>query len=163
MLRVPRAAETPGVGSKRSGRRSPKETPKASPRARQDEARHPIENAFIESFNGQLRDERLNTNLFFSIDNAWKNSRLGGSTSIPIDAQSAERSNSYGVRQGLDTGGFKTLDPKSLTGTVFGVGSKHRVTEMRRGTTRGVRSSLICPSLLGRAVGRTAPRSAWLR
>ena len=30
----------------------------------------PVENAFIESFNGRLRDECLNANLFFSIDDA---------------------------------------------------------------------------------------------
>ena len=30
----------------------------------------PVENAFIESFNGRLRDECLNDNLFFSIDDA---------------------------------------------------------------------------------------------
>jgi len=30
----------------------------------------PTENAYIESFNGRLRDECLNTNLFFSIDDA---------------------------------------------------------------------------------------------
>ena len=28
----------------------------------------PVENAFIESFNGRLRDEFLNTNLFFSLE-----------------------------------------------------------------------------------------------
>jgi putative transposase len=32
----------------------------------------PVENAFIESFNGRLRDECLNANLFFSIDDARK-------------------------------------------------------------------------------------------
>lgn len=38
----------------------------------------PTENAFIESFNGRLRNERLNTNIFFSIEdareklNAWR-------------------------------------------------------------------------------------------
>lgn len=30
----------------------------------------PVENAFIESFNGRLRDECLNVNLFFSLDDA---------------------------------------------------------------------------------------------
>ena len=30
----------------------------------------PVENAFIESFNGKLRDECLNTNVFFSIEDA---------------------------------------------------------------------------------------------
>ena len=30
----------------------------------------PVENAFIESFNGKLRDECLNTNAFLSIDDA---------------------------------------------------------------------------------------------
>ena len=30
----------------------------------------PVENAFIESFNGRLRDECLNANLFFSIEDA---------------------------------------------------------------------------------------------
>ena len=30
----------------------------------------PVENAFIESFNGRLRDECLNGNLFFSIEDA---------------------------------------------------------------------------------------------
>ena len=30
----------------------------------------PTENAYIESFNGRLRDECLNGNLFFSIDDA---------------------------------------------------------------------------------------------
>ncbi len=30
----------------------------------------PVENAFIESFNGRPRDECLNANLFFSIDDA---------------------------------------------------------------------------------------------
>ena len=30
----------------------------------------PVENAFIESFDGRLRDECLNANLFFSIDDA---------------------------------------------------------------------------------------------
>jgi len=30
----------------------------------------PVENAFIESFNGRLRDECLNGNLFFSLDDA---------------------------------------------------------------------------------------------
>ncbi len=32
----------------------------------------PVKNAFIESFNGRLRDECLNANLFFSIDDAWQ-------------------------------------------------------------------------------------------
>jgi putative transposase len=32
----------------------------------------PVENAFIESFNGRIRDECLNANLFFSIEDARK-------------------------------------------------------------------------------------------
>ena len=32
----------------------------------------PIENAFIESFNGRLRDECLNANIFFSVEDAQK-------------------------------------------------------------------------------------------
>jgi putative transposase len=31
-----------------------------------------VENAFIESFNGRIRDECLNANLFFSIEDARK-------------------------------------------------------------------------------------------
>ena len=56
----------------------------------------PMENAFIESFNGRLRDECLKANLFLSIHDArqklramrWSRSalrRLGGSTTIPND------------------------------------------------------------------------------
>ena len=32
----------------------------------------PVENSFIESFNGRLRDERLNTQLFLSLDDAQR-------------------------------------------------------------------------------------------
>jgi putative transposase len=33
----------------------------------------PVENSFIESFNGRLRDECLTADLFFSIEDAKKN------------------------------------------------------------------------------------------
>ena len=32
--------------------------------------RRPVENSYIESFNGRLRDECLNVNLFFSLEDA---------------------------------------------------------------------------------------------
>jgi len=32
----------------------------------------PVENGYIESFNGRLRDECLNVNLFFSLEDAWE-------------------------------------------------------------------------------------------
>ena len=84
----------------------------------------PVENAFIESFNGRLRDECLNANLFFSIDDARRKLeawRLDYNTLRPHS--SLRGSNSYGVRQGLATGGFGTPNPKPLTGTDSGVGS----------------------------------------
>jgi Integrase core domain len=45
----------------------------------------PVENGFIESFNGRLRDECLNTHLFWSIKDACERSKLGGWTTTPAN------------------------------------------------------------------------------
>ena len=45
----------------------------------------PAENGFIESFNGRLRDECLNTHLFWSIEDACEKIELGGWTTTPAD------------------------------------------------------------------------------
>jgi len=42
----------------------------------------PVENAFIESFNGRLRDECLNVHQFTSIEDAKARSKPGASTTI---------------------------------------------------------------------------------
>ena len=43
----------------------------------------PVQNAFIESFNGRLRDEFLNETLFTSLSQARPRSRSGGATTTP--------------------------------------------------------------------------------
>ena len=45
----------------------------------------PVENAFIESFNGRLRDECLNVHQLTSIADAQPRSKHGGSTTISAD------------------------------------------------------------------------------
>lgn len=40
----------------------------------------PVENGFIESFNGRLHDECLNTHLFWSIEDERENFNNGGGT-----------------------------------------------------------------------------------
>ncbi|TAN36958.1 MAG: transposase [Verrucomicrobia bacterium] len=45
----------------------------------------PVENGFMESFNGKLRDEGLNTALFFSLAEARKSWRSGGRTITRVD------------------------------------------------------------------------------
>ena len=45
----------------------------------------PAENGFIESFNGRLRDECLNVNLFFSLVDVRDNLNPGVTTTLPSD------------------------------------------------------------------------------
>ena len=45
----------------------------------------PTDNALVESFNGRLRDECLNTNWFISLDDARRKSKLGASTITRVD------------------------------------------------------------------------------
>ena len=42
----------------------------------------PVQNGYIESFNGRLRDECLNGEIFFSLADARKNSSAGAATTI---------------------------------------------------------------------------------
>jgi putative transposase len=54
----------------------------------------PVENSFIESFNGKLRDECLNANQFLSIEDArskieaW---RMDRATSLPVPGLTQSR------------------------------------------------------------------------
>jgi putative transposase len=43
----------------------------------------PTENGYIESFNGRLRDELLNTEIFYSFPRRGRNSKASASTTIP--------------------------------------------------------------------------------
>jgi putative transposase len=43
----------------------------------------PMQNGFVESFNGRLRDECLNEHLFANLNEAPRSSRTGGSTTTP--------------------------------------------------------------------------------
>ena len=42
----------------------------------------PVQNAFVESFDIELRDECLNEHVFLTLAEAPRRSRLGGSTTI---------------------------------------------------------------------------------
>ena len=45
----------------------------------------PMQNGFVESFNGRLRDECLNEHLFASLKDAARSSKNGGTTTTPTD------------------------------------------------------------------------------
>ena len=45
----------------------------------------PMQNGFVESFNGRLRDECLNEHLFTTSKRHARSSKHGGSTTTPID------------------------------------------------------------------------------
>jgi hypothetical protein len=48
-------------------------------------ARQPMQNGFVESFNGRLRDECLNEHLFVTSMRHARSSKNGGSTTTPTD------------------------------------------------------------------------------
>jgi putative transposase len=51
----------------------------------------PMQNGFVESFNGRLRDECLNEHLFDTLKQARESSNNGGTTTTPTDRTRASR------------------------------------------------------------------------
>jgi Integrase core domain len=70
-----------------------------------------MQNGFVESFNGRLRDECLNEHVFTNLGEARRIMKNGGSTTTPIDRTRAGTTAAFGARRSyLDSVIFLSLE-----------------------------------------------------
>ena len=73
----------------------------------------PIQNAFVESFNGRMRDEFLNETLFFDLDDAQNQDRgMGRRLQRPTSALVAEIPHACGLRRHIHRNGRSAAQPR---------------------------------------------------